>query len=347
MQLQDNKPDPDALDNEGMTQLRGSSNSEQDKFRITVDLEQACLGFFDETVDPKAVWGITSIILVGAHFRLENVDKNRCWKKSEIYTVSGEQKTYKAGTRVPGSLGKALLDFRETHAELYHKMHALGCRFYQQPAGFEDAVLTQWKIEEQAKMWGQTLSLKDLWAGYMCETSRKAEFAHNQVQSKIRAKITAMCQVTDTHVTRPVKLKKLQKDIDLRRELIKLAEMEETHIVFKCGMYEVMRTLHECVSELKKEWDESGYLLRAMYQNGWLSLRPNIKKGELERSADQPWCEGFKFGSHRIRASWSDQRFDHLGEKNVPKDLDWKKHEEALELEEEQTYMVEDTYGFL
>ena len=36
------------LEAEGMTQTRGSSNSEQDKFRITVGVEQVCYGYFDE-----------------------------------------------------------------------------------------------------------------------------------------------------------------------------------------------------------------------------------------------------------------------------------------------------------
>ena len=80
------------LEAEGMTQTRGSSNSEQDKFRITVGVEQVCYGYFDDKEKP----GITSAIFTGAHFNKNNVDKD-------------------------------MKDFK--------------FRFFQQPAGFEDAVI--------------------------------------------------------------------------------------------------------------------------------------------------------------------------------------------------------------
>ena len=332
---------PGVIDREGMTQTRGSSHCEQDKFRITMDVEQVCYGFFDEDQDPKADWGITSVIFLGAHFRLSNVSKDRMWIEDDVYVNDGVQKICKAGQAIPPLLGSALLNFRDNCSELYEKMISLGFRFYQQPAGFEDSVITAWKIKEQAKVHGQTLALRDLFGGALSESSRETMFLLQQLSAWIRAKITAMAQVADTHVIRPVKVRKLQKDINLRRELIRLAEIEDTPAIFKCGMYEIMRTLYEVVTELKEEWKESQYLLRAMYQNGWLSLRPSLKSGHLVRTDQQPWTQGMRFGSHRILDSWTQQRFDHLDENSVPQATPLTIDKTGETDDAEQTYMVE------
>jgi hypothetical protein len=309
----------DVIDNQGMTQTRGSNNSEQDKFRITVDVEQVCYGFFDSEVTPHADNGITSVVFTGAHFRLANADKDRCWIEDDVYYVDGIKKVCTAGERIPGCLGKALLDFRDKCPELLDDMLKINFRFYQQPAGFEDSVITKWKIREQHKIHGQVLALRDLFGGALSETSRDTMFLHQQLCSWIRSKITAICQVADTHVIRPIKIRKLQADIELRRELMKLAKLEDTPAVFKCGMYEVMRTLYRVISELRDEWLPDQYLLKAMYANGWLSMRPNLSTKKLERTCDQPWTKGFKFGSHRLQTSWCAMRYDHLDEKGVPR----------------------------
>jgi len=303
------------LQSEGMTQTRGSNCSEQDKFRITLDCEQVCYGFFDEDRVPKADIGLYSVIFTGKHFRLNNVSKDRRYLEDDRYIVDGVEKICKKGELVADGLGKSLMDFRDNNHQLYEAMYELGFRFYQQPAGFEDSVITVWKIKEQADKYGQTICLRDLFGGALSESSRDQMFLHSQLPSWIRSKITAICQVADTHVIRPTKIRKLQKDVALRRQLIKLSEVESTGVVFKCGMYEICKTLYDVVSELQAEWLPTQYILRAMYQNGWLSMRPSLSKKCLVRTDSQEWTQGFKFGSHRIQKSWSDMRFDHINEK--------------------------------
>ena len=326
------------LEAEGMTQTRGSSNSEQDKFRITVDVEQVCFGYFDDKQKPVADHGITSVVFTGAHFNELNVDRDRRWIETDTYTVDGKEKVCRAGEPIPAGLGKSLLDFREKCPELYKDMKDLNFRFYQQPAGFEDSVITKWKIKEQAKVHGQVLALRDLFGGALSESSRDTMFLCQQLCSWIRSKITAICQVADTHVIRPIKIRKLQKDIALRRELINLSKHEETPVIFKCGMYEIMRTLYQTISELKKEWFESQYLLKAMFQNGWLSMRPNYTSKRLERTEEQAWAKDLKFGSHRLQQSWCDMRFDHFNSENVPQTT-------SIEIKEGETDDTEQTYS--
>ena len=58
---------------EGMTQLRGEASKDQDKFRITVEREQRCIGFCDDAAEPVFEPGATSVTFTGAHFRMSNV----------------------------------------------------------------------------------------------------------------------------------------------------------------------------------------------------------------------------------------------------------------------------------
>ncbi|MCP2505278.1 MAG: hypothetical protein NLN65_08290 [Candidatus Poseidoniaceae archaeon] len=282
------------VDRDGMTQTRGNNCNEQDKFRITLEVEQVCRGYFDHNVNPVADWGISSVILAGSHFRLANASPDRHFIHDDIFYVDGVEKRHRGGEPIPGSLGKALMDWRDANPVMYQEMLTLKFRFYQQPAGFDDSVTMKWKILEQAAIHGTVIGLRDLFAGALSDTSRECMYMSNQLSAWIRSKITAMIQVADTHVIRPLKIKKLQKDKKLRHDLQKLAESENTPVIFKCGMYEIMKTLLECVKELKEEWTEPQTLLKAMYQNGFLSVRPNVDSGKMEKTEGQAWREGFR-----------------------------------------------------
>ena len=88
-------------DHEGMTQLRGEASKDQDKFRITVDREQRCYGFCDDTGDPVFEPGTTSVTFTGAHFRMSNVKwPEETWLKTEQFFVNGKLVTHTAGESV-------------------------------------------------------------------------------------------------------------------------------------------------------------------------------------------------------------------------------------------------------
>jgi len=125
--------------------------------------------------------------------------------------------------------------------------------------------------------------------------------------------------VADTHIIRPVKIKTQRVHAKLRRELISLAELEGTRAIFKCGVYEIMRTIAEVIDEIKPEFEgEKQRMLKAMVQNGWMEMRPNLSSQKMEKTAGQPWKEGMKVGSHRLKQQWFDERFDHLNEDGFP-----------------------------
>ena len=58
-----------------------------------------------------------------------------------------------------------------------------------------------------------------------------------------------------------------------------------------------------------------------MVRNLWTVLRPNITEGKFEKVTEQPWAQGLKLGTHRLRHSWVEKRFDNLDEQGFPMPL--------------------------
>ena len=104
-------------------------------------------------------------------------------------------------------------------------------------------------------------------------------------------------------------------------ELMRLAELEDTRPIFKCGVYEVLKLLVESIETLFDQFAEEETLKKAMVRNLWTVLRPNITEGKFERVSNQPWAKDLKFGTHRLRQSWVDQRYDNLDEQGFPMPL--------------------------
>ena len=62
----------------------------------------------------------------------------------------------------------------------------------------------------------------------------------NQIMIEIEAKMTAALQVADTDEAFRLKSIQRRHEKGLMRELMRLAELEDTRAVFKCGVYEVL-----------------------------------------------------------------------------------------------------------
>ena len=104
--------------NEGMTQLRGEAAKDQDKFRITVEREQRCYGFCDDSTEPKFIPGTTSVTFTGAHFRMSNVKwPEEVWLNTETFYVNGVPVVHEAGRLVPENLAKSLRSIRREAME--------------------------------------------------------------------------------------------------------------------------------------------------------------------------------------------------------------------------------------
>ena len=110
---------------------------------------------------------------------------------------------------------------------------------------------------------------------------------YNQLISEIEAKMTAAVQVTDTDEAFRLKSTQRRKEKALRKELMKLAQLEGTRAVFKCGVYEVLKLLAASIEELYKVFEEEQTMKKAMVRNLWILLRPMVSQGKFEKVSNQ------------------------------------------------------------
>ena len=143
------------------------------------------------------------------------------------------------------------MDFRDEHHELWQKMHNLNIRFYQQPAGFEDSIISCYKVKEQGTQYPCSIGCRDMFSGGLSQETRNQMHLFQQIGHWMRGKVTPCIQITDTHVVRIMKLVRLSVDKELRVQLTKLANNENTRVVFKCCMFEIMWSLCETVLRTK------------------------------------------------------------------------------------------------
>ena len=192
-------------------------------------------------------------------------------------------------------------------------------QFYQQPAGFEDALIVSWKIRKQGKLTPCSISVKDMFAGGLADEARHSQFLFNQLAGWVLSKMTAALQVTDTDVAFRMKAIMNRKLEDLRHELLRLANLENARPVFKCCVYEIMRVICETVEELRDVFNRDQTLRKAMIRNGWLAVRPKVSEGRFVRVSEETWATYVPLGTHRLRRSWCQRRFENLDENGMPR----------------------------
>ena len=100
---------------------------------------------------------------------------------------------------------------------------------------------------------------------------------------------------------------------------MKLAQSEGHRPVFKCGAYEVLKLLLSSLKEIFEAYHEEDAIKVAMVRNCWTVLRPQLSQGTFVRVSEQPWAKDLQQGSHRLRQSWVEKRFDNLDGEGHPK----------------------------
>ena len=95
---------PGLENNDGMSQLRGQAADNNDKYRITLELQQDLYHYFDIEREPVAKHGKPLLILIGVHARLSNIDDNGCFIKDEHFEFLGKPIKRIAGTSARGLL---------------------------------------------------------------------------------------------------------------------------------------------------------------------------------------------------------------------------------------------------
>ena len=80
----------------------------------------------------------------------------------------------------------------------------------------------------------------------------------------------------------------------------------------------MLKLLASTLQETFAGFEKEDTLKNAMVRNLWTVLRPNLSEGKFEKVTDQPWAKHIKLGTHRLRSSWVEKRFDNLEEQGFP-----------------------------
>ena len=185
---------------------------------------------------------------------------------------------------------------------------------YQQPSGFADGVIVSWITEKSAERVPQAIHQRDLFAGAMGESAKRAAYLSHQAQAWVGGKMTAVLQLTDTDIAFPMKA-------GARNEMDKMkAEMRDEAVAmgtvesFKCGPKEVLRVAYAAHMRAVENNARDKVVLAGSRRNGMLSFRPSMGKGRLMRSDCQAWAQELPEGGHRYPKDWLRERYEWLGE---------------------------------
>ena len=77
----------------------------------------------------------------------------------------------------------------------------------------------------------------------------------------------------------------------MRKELMRFAELANTRVVFKCGVYEVLKLLCMSLEELFTAFEEEATIKKAMVRNLWTVVRPDMTEKKFEIVTQQDWAK--------------------------------------------------------
>ena len=101
-------------------------------------------------------------------------------------------------------------------------------------------MICAWKVYHQAKSAPCSIRVVDSFGGGLGKEVRETVALLNQPICENEAKMTAALQVTDTDEACRLKSIQRKHETGLRKELMRLAELDDTRAAFKCGVYEVI-----------------------------------------------------------------------------------------------------------
>lgn len=197
-------------------------------------------------------------------------------------------------------------------------------RVYQQPAGFVDAIIMTWIIEDHSSEVVQCIHQRDLFAAALSEDVKRASWLAHEAQAWIGAKMTAAFQLTDTDFAFVAKAACRRAQGEMKKAMRELAIREGKVANFKCGPYEVLKLAFEAHSHCAEVSIKNNLVLAGLRRNGMLSWRPVPEENKFVRSDSQPWAKDLPEGSHRYPSSWLRMRYDWLHE-DGPEEPLWDK----------------------
>ena len=155
----------------------------------------------------------TMVVLPGQYCRLNNLSSHGTFLEDEQFEVGGKLVTRKAGTSAKG-LMNSYVKIRSSHPQLFEHID-----LYQQPAAVIDGVLLQWRLRRLAERFPCSVWQRDCLATYFTPEATAALHAAQQIQSRVAADMTPVCQLVDTTIAKPTKDILTRQKEDLRNEM--------------------------------------------------------------------------------------------------------------------------------
>ena len=176
---------------EGMTQMRGRTNVEEDKCRICLEARQVIYHWFDKGRDPVGDIMPSLLVVHGAHARISNIDDTHHWIKDEKFYVGPVLVEHKAGDYTASLYDH--VELRKIHPEWYVELVVMS-----QPAACVDEILYVWSVQDVAQRFPNVLQLRDLLGVAMTDRSKAAMRLASQVGTWVGPGMTPVLQLTDT-----------------------------------------------------------------------------------------------------------------------------------------------------
>ena len=142
-----------------MKQLRGHDDEVASKYRVTLEMRQLVLHWFDEDRAPAGAFGKSLLIVGGVRCRLSNIDAEGRWVEDEEFMEAGKPVKHQKGHHAHGAM-QAWVKLRSERPELFRRVEVM-----QQPAAVMDAVLFSWVLQSQAAQFPCSLWVRGLSGG--------------------------------------------------------------------------------------------------------------------------------------------------------------------------------------
>ena len=238
--------------NEGQNQSRGQETANAEKYRITVELRQVILNYWNPGKEPVGIPGPTAIVVGGKHCRLSNISKDGTWEENEDFFVGKERVQRTAGQSAKAHMPE-WQKIREHNPALFEGIQ--GFEVYAQPAAVVDGIIQAWQLQALSMKFPGGVLQRDMLGSYRSAAAQAMMKALNWIDSPILGKMTPCLQLTDTDLAHKLKAFAEKEKELLRVELEVKALKEKVKPDLAMKVSEVWRICYRTV-----EWRQNKLL---------------------------------------------------------------------------------------
>ena len=306
---------------EGSKVIAGSKTvkgfSEDEKYRITFEARQMISWLKDEEAPGgfRPVGSLLAPLLVfpGAHARLDNINSDHRFIKTEEFEVNGLSVRHVQGEKT--RLMWNLVELRTLQPELFENLEVM-----QQPSSNVDSVILCWCIQQQALKQPYSVWNRDSFSAIFSPPVLQCQGLASQFSAVLLGKTTAKIQLTDTDFAAVFKadFRKCMQDIEY--------EAGSEH---KVGFKEILKACQAASAKAHTRNRDTQWVLKGAVRNGLLVYVPTVEEGLVQLLSSE-----LQMGSHRIASDVFLPRLSWLLEHGEPKKPDFDVYKVGAKLQD-------------